>query len=125
MKEFQGKDYLLHSDFAVGLYEEFAKDMPIFDFHCHLSPKQIYEDHKFSSITEAWLGKDGAGDHYKWRAMRTNGVPERYCTGKDTTDYEKFEKWVETLEYCFRNPLYHWSHLELKTAFGIDKVLNR
>ena len=65
------------------------------------------------------------GDHYKWRAMRTNGVPERYRTGKDTTDYEKFEKWVETLEYCFRNPLYHWSHLELKTAFGIDKVLNR
>ncbi|MDE5895902.1 MAG: glucuronate isomerase, partial [Muribaculum intestinale] len=85
-----------------------------------LIPKMVADDHKFSSITEIWLG----GDHYKWRAMRSNGVPERFCTGTDTTDWEKFEKWAETVPYTFRNPLYHWTHLELKTAFGIDKLLN-
>uniref|UniRef100_UPI0024330E28 glucuronate isomerase n=2 Tax=Muribaculaceae TaxID=2005473 RepID=UPI0024330E28 len=89
-------------------------------YHCHLIPKMVADDHKFSSITEIWLG----GDHYKWRAMRSNGVPERFCTGTDTTDWEKFEKWAETVPYTFRNPLYHWTHLELKTAFGIDKLLN-
>lgn len=94
--------------------------MPIIDYHCHLIPKMVADDHKFSSITEIWLG----GDHYKWRAMRSNGVPERFCTGTDTTDWEKFEKWAETVPYTFRNPLYHWTHLELKTAFGIDKLLN-
>ena len=80
----------------------------------------VAEDYQFKSLTEIWLG----GDHYKWRAMRTNGVDERFCTGKDTTDWEKFEKWAETVPYTFRNPLYHWTHLELKTAFGIDKILN-
>ena len=80
----------------------------------------VADDYQFKSITEIWLG----GDHYKWRAMRSNGVDERYCTGKDTTDWEKFEKWAETVPYTFRNPLYHWTHLELKTAFGIDKTLN-
>lgn len=79
----------------------------------------VAEDYRFRSITELWLG----GDHYKWRAMRSNGVDERYCTGTDTTDWEKFEKWAETVPYTLRNPLYHWTHLELKTAFGINKIL--
>ena len=121
MRQFLDDNFLLMTETAQMLYHNHAKSLPIIDYHCHLSPQMVADDHRFSSLTEIWLG----GDHYKWRAMRTNGVPERYCTGKDTTDYEKFEKWVETLEYCFRNPLYHWSHLELKTAFGIDKVLNR
>ena len=86
----------------------------------HLIPEMVANDHKFKSITELWLG----GDHYKWRAMRTNGVDERFCTGTDTSDWEKFEKWAETVPYTFRNPLYHWTHLELKTAFGIDKQLS-
>lgn len=94
--------------------------MPIIDYHCHLIPKMVADDHRFKSITEIWLG----GDHYKWRAMRSNGVDERFCTGTDTTDWEKFQKWAETVPYTFRNPLYHWTHLELKTAFGIDKLLN-
>jgi glucuronate isomerase len=93
--------------------------MPIIDYHCHLVPQMVAEDHKFRSITELWLG----GDHYKWRAMRTNGVAEEYCTG-NASDWEKFEKWAETMPYTFRNPLYHWSHLELKTAFGIEKQLS-
>jgi glucuronate isomerase len=93
--------------------------MPIIDYHCHLNPEMVATDHRFKTITELWLG----GDHYKWRAMRTNGVEERYVTGNDTSDWEKFEKWAETVPYTFRNPLYHWTHLELKTAFGIDKLL--
>ncbi|KAA6305651.1 Uronate isomerase, partial [termite gut metagenome] len=90
------------------------------DYHCHLNPQMIANDHRFGSITEVWLGED----HYKWRAMRANGVEERYCTGKDTSDWEKFEKWAKTVPYTLRNPLYHWTHLELKTAFGITKILN-
>ena len=120
MKQFLDENFLLQNETAQKLYHEHAEFLPIIDYHCHLSPQMVAEDHKFSSLTEIWLG----GDHYKWRAMRTNGVAERYCTGKDTTDYEKFEKWAETIQYCFRNPLYHWSHLELKTAFGITKILN-
>lgn len=120
MKQFLDENFLLQNETAQKLYHEHAEFLPIIDYHCHLSPQMVAEDHKFSSLTEIWLG----GDHYKWRAMRTNGVDERYCTGKDTTDYEKFEKWAETIQYCFRNPLYHWSHLELKTAFGITKILN-
>ncbi|MCR5491966.1 MAG: glucuronate isomerase [Bacilli bacterium] len=123
MKEFQGKDYLLHSDFALGLYEEFAKDMPIFDFHCHLNPKQIYEDHKFSSITEAWLGKDGAGDHYKWRLLREAGVPEELITG-NADDHERFLAFAKAMPSFFGNPIYEWTHLELKRYFGIDLVIN-
>ncbi len=119
-KSFINDDFLLTNETAKHLFHDFAKQMPIIDYHCHLVPKMVADDHKFSSITEIWLG----GDHYKWRAMRSNGVDERYCTGKDTTDWEKFEKWAETVPYTFRNPLYHWTHLELKTAFGIDKVLN-
>lgn len=114
------ENFLLKTETAQKLYHEHAKKMPIIDYHCHLIPKMVADDYHFSSLTEIWLG----GDHYKWRAMRSNGVDERYCTGKDTTDWEKFEKWAATVPYTFRNPLYHWTHLELKTAFGIDKILN-
>ena len=114
------ENFLLQTEKAQKLYHEHAAKMPIIDYHCHLIPKMVADDHKFSSITEIWLG----GDHYKWRAMRSNGVEEKYCTGKDTSDWEKFQKWAETVPYTFRNPLYHWTHLELKTAFGIDKLLN-
>lgn len=120
MRNFMDDDFLLYSDTAKYLYHNFAKHNPIIDYHCHLEPKKIADDYKFSSITEIWLG----GDHYKWRAMRTNGVDEEYITGKSTSDWEKFEKWAETIPYTMRNPLYHWSHLELKTAFGINKLLS-
>lgn len=119
MKAFMDKDFLLSTETARHLYHEHAAKMPIIDYHCHLSPREVAEDHRFRSITELWLG----GDHYKWRAMRTNGVDEKYITG-DASDWEKFQKWAETIQYSFRNPLYHWTHLELRTAFGIDKVLN-
>ena len=112
-------DFLLDTPTARKLYHEIAAKLPIIDYHCHLDPTMIADDHRFRSITELWLG----GDHYKWRAMRANGVEERYITGP-ASDWEKFEKWAETMPYCFRNPLYHWTHLELKTAFGIDKRLN-
>ena len=114
------ENFLLQTETAQKLYHEHAAKMPIIDYHCHLIPKMVADDHRFKSITEIWLG----GDHYKWRAMRSNGVEERFCTGTDTTDWEKFQKWAETVPYTFRNPLYHWTHLELKTAFGIDKLLN-
>ena len=120
MKQFMDENFLLETTTAEKLYHEHAKRMPIIDYHCHLDPKMVAEDHKFKSITELWLG----GDHYKWRAMRTNGVDERFCTGTDTSDWEKFEKWAETVPYTLRNPLYHWTHLELKTAFGITKLLS-
>ena len=120
MKKFMDENFLLETTTAQELYHNHAAKMPIIDYHCHLIPKMVADDHKFKSITELWLG----GDHYKWRAMRTNGVDERYCTGTDTTDWEKFEKWAETVPYTLRNPLYHWTHLELKTAFGIDKLLS-
>ncbi|MCQ2112337.1 MAG: glucuronate isomerase [Bacteroidaceae bacterium] len=120
MKPFMDSNFLLQTETAQKLYHEHASKMPIIDYHCHLSPQMVAEDYKFRSLTEIWLG----GDHYKWRAMRSNGVAERYCTGTDTTDWEKFEKWAETVPYTFRNPLYHWTHLELKTAFGIDTILN-
>ena len=120
MKNFMDENFLLQTETAQKLYHEHAAKMPIIDYHCHLIPQMVADDYKFKSLTEIWLG----GDHYKWRAMRTNGVDERFCTGKDTTDWEKFEKWAETVPYTFRNPLYHWTHLELKTAFGINKILN-
>ena len=94
--------------------------MPIIDYHCHLIPEYVANNHQFDNLSKIWL----EGDHYKWRAMRTNGVDERYCTGKDTSDWEKFEKWAATVPYTMRNPLYHWTHLELKTAFGVTKLLN-
>lgn len=119
MKQFMDENFLLQTTTAQELYHNHAAKMPIIDFHCHLIPEMIKENHQFKSITELWLG----GDHYKWRAMRSNGVPERYCTG-DASDWEKFEKWAETVPYTMRNPLYHWTHLELKTCFGIDKILS-
>lgn len=119
MKPFLDKDFLLESETAKDLYHNHASKMPIIDYHCHLDPKMIADDHRFTSITELWLG----GDHYKWRVLRTNGVAEYYITG-DASDWDKFEKWAATIPYCFRNPLYHWTHLELKTAFGIDILLN-
>ncbi len=120
MKDFMDSNFLLQTETAQELDHNHAAPMPIIDYHCHLNPQMVAEDHQFRSITEIWLG----GDHYKWRAMRSNGVAERYCTGTDTSDWEKFEKWAETVPHTFRNPLYGWTHLELKTAFGIDKVLN-
>ena len=119
MKQFMDENFLLDTATAQDLYHKHAARMPIIDYHCHLVPQMVAEDHQFRSITELWLG----GDHYKWRAMRTNGVDERFCTG-DATDWEKFEKWAETVPYTFRNPLYHWTHLELKTAFGITRQLS-
>ncbi|MDR0419780.1 MAG: glucuronate isomerase [Prevotellaceae bacterium] len=120
MKKFLDGNFLLETKTAELLYHEHAAKMPIIDYHCHLNPEFIAKDRKFDSLGQIWL----EGDHYKWRAMRTNGVDERFCTGKDTTDWEKFEKWAETVPYTMRNPLYHWTHLELKTAFGVEKILN-
>ncbi|EGJ99879.1 glucuronate isomerase [Dysgonomonas gadei] len=119
MKQFLDDNFVLQNETAEYLYHQHAKHLPIIDYHCHLDPKLVAEDYQFDNLGEIWLG----GDHYKWRAMRTNGVDERYCTGKDTTDWEKFEKWAETVPYTMRNPLYHWTHLELKTAFGVTKIL--
>jgi len=114
------EDFLLETDAAQELYHTYAEPMPIIDYHCHLPPQQIAEDHQFKNLTEIWL----AGDHYKWRAMRTAGVPERFITG-DADDWEKFLKWAETVPKTLRNPLYHWTHLELKRPFGIsDRLLN-
>ncbi|HOM53513.1 MAG TPA: glucuronate isomerase [Phycisphaerae bacterium] len=114
------EDFLLQTEAARRLYHEYAEGLPIIDYHCHLPPDQIARDHRFANLTQVWL----AGDHYKWRAMRTNGVDERYCTG-DASDYEKFCKWAETMPRCLRNPLYHWTHLELKRYFGIsDRLLS-
>lgn len=119
MKKFLDENFLLHSSTAEYLYHEHAARMPIIDYHCHLNPQEIANDINFENITQAWL----SGDHYKWRAMRTNGVEEKYCTG-DASDQEKFMKWAETVPYTIRNPLFHWTHLELKRYFGIDKLLN-
>jgi glucuronate isomerase len=119
MKEFLGPNFLLDTATAQHLYHEHAEPLPIIDYHCHLAPQQIAEDHRFRSITELWL----SGDHYKWRAMRANGVDERFITG-DASDREKFRKWAETVPYTLRNPLYHWTHLELRSAFGITETLN-
>lgn len=120
MKKFLDENFLLQNETAQQLYHKHAEKLPIIDYHCHLIPAMVAEDYQFKTLTEIWLG----GDHYKWRAMRTNGVDEKYCTGKDTRDWEKFEKWAETVPYTMRNPLYHWTHLELKRAFGIEKLLS-
>ena len=119
MKKFLDENFLLHSKAAQELYHGYAKEMPIIDYHCHLPPQQIAEDHQFANITQAWL----YGDHYKWRAMRTHGIDERFITG-DGSDFEKFQKWAETVPYTLRNPLYHWTHLELQRYFGIDELLS-
>ena len=119
-KEFIGENFLLENDQAVQLYHGYARDLPIIDYHCHLPPEQIARDKRWQNVTQIWL----YGDHYKWRAMRSNGVDERYCTG-DASDWEKFEKFAVTAPYLLRNPLYHWSHMELKRYFGIsDRLLS-
>jgi glucuronate isomerase len=118
-RPFLGDDFLLENDFAAELYHDHAAQQPIIDYHCHLSPEDIAANRRFRSITEIWL----EGDHYKWRAMRTQGVAERFITG-DASDWEKFEKWAETVPHTVRNPLFHWTHLELQRYFGIDDLLN-
>ena len=119
VKGFLDENFLLHNKTAQHLYHSFAKQMPIIDYHCHLPPDQIAADLNFKNLTQVWL----YGDHYKWRAMRTNGVDESYCTG-DKTDFEKFQKWAQTVPYTLRNPLYHWTHLELQRYFDVHQVLN-
>jgi glucuronate isomerase len=114
------EDFLLDTEQARVLFHEYAKNLPIIDYHCHLQPEQVGTNTQFKNLYEVWL----AGDHYKWRAMRSNGISERYCTG-DASDWEKFEKWCETVPYTLRNPLYHWTHLELRKPFGItDRLLD-
>ncbi len=113
------EDFMLQSEKAKRLYHDYAEDLPIIDYHCHLPPEQISSDKNFENLYEIWL----AGDHYKWRAMRSNGVEEKFCTG-EATDYEKFIAYAKTVPQCLRNPLYHWTHMELKRFFGIDKLLD-
>ena len=120
MKKFIHEDFLLQNEYSRKLYHEYAEKQPLIDFHCHLDPKEVAEDKKWENITQIWLG----GDHYKWRAMRSDGIDEKYCTG-DAPDREKFQKFAEALSHMLRNPMYHWCHLELARYFGIDdKLLN-
>ena len=121
MKEFMGKDFLLDTDVAKEIYDKYADmgKIPVLDYHCHINPQEIYEDRQFDNIAQVWLG----GDHYKWRQMRTNGIEEKYITG-DAPDHEKFQKWAETMPKLIGNPLYHWSHLELRYYFGYRGNLN-
>lgn len=119
LMSFINDDFILQSEKAKHLYHSYAKDLPIIDYHCHIPPKEIDDDKIFENLTDVWL----RGDHYKWRAMRTNGIDEKFCTG-NATDKEKFEKWAETIPYTLRNPLYHWSHLELKRYFDIDELVS-
>ncbi len=118
MKKFPDEHFLLHHPIAEQLYHDYAAPMPIIDYHNHLSPALMAEDHRFANITKAWLD----GDHYKWRAMRAHGVDERYCTG-DAPDQEKFRQWADTVPYTLRNPLYHWTHLELQRYFDFNDLL--
>lgn len=120
MQDFMNEDFLLKNSISRELYHEYASKMPIFDYHCHLSNQEIAENKSYDNLTQIWL----YGDHYKWRAMRSNGIDEKYITG-DGSDYEKFLAFVETMEYAYGNPLFHWSHLELKRFFGIEEVLNK
>ena len=119
MKSFMDKNFLLSTETAEHLYHDFAAELPIIDYHCHLNPQEIFEDRQFENITQVWLG----GDHYKWRLMRSAGVDERFITG-DASDREKFQKWAETLGLAVGNPLYRWSHLELRSYFGYQGALN-
>ena len=119
MKPFLDKDFLLQTHTAQSLYHNHAKDLPIIDYHCHLNPKLIAEDYRFKNITDLML----SGDHYKWRLMRANGVDEKFITG-DGSDWEKFQKFAETIPYTMRNPMYHWTHMELQRVFGIEKLLS-
>lgn len=116
---FINKDFMLQNETAKQLYHDFAEALPIVDYHCHLDPQQIAGDYKFADVTELWL----AGDHYKWRAMRAHGIPEEKITGNASSE-EKFQAWAQTVESVVGNPLYHWTHLELKRYFGVDELLN-
>ena len=115
-------DFLLTTDWAKKLYHDHAEHMPIIDYHCHLSPKEIWENESFGNLAEIWICKDGAGDHYKWRLMRAAGVPEELISG-DGDDYEKFLAFVKTVEQAPGNPIFEWSHLELRRYFGIEDVI--
>ena len=119
MRPFMDQDFLLSTETAKKLYHDYAEKMPIVDYHCHINPKEIAEDVRFENITQLWLG----GDHYKWRLMRANGVSEEYITG-NAPDKDKFIKWAQTLELAIGNPIYHWSHLELKRYFDYEGILN-
>src|SRR5690348_18274193 len=118
MKNFLDKNSLLHNDTAVALYHGYAASLPLIDYHCHLSPKLLAEDINFKNLTEVWI----SDDHYKWRAMRANGVDESFITGKKD-DYAKFEKWAATVPFTLRNPLYHWTHLQLQRYFNVNDLL--
>ena len=120
MKPFLDENFLLQTKTAQELYYQFSEKLPIIDYHCHLPVEDIANNRSFTSITKAWL----EGDHYKWRAMRANGIDEEYCTGKSTSDFDKFKKWAQTVPFTLRNPLYHWTHLELQRYFGINELLN-
>jgi len=127
MKAFMDKDFLLETETAKHLYHDYAKNLPLVDYHCHLNPREIYEDRRFNNLAEIWLGGqqlDGtyAGDHYKWRVMRSNGTEERFVTGTEDP-FERFVKFVEALEMAIGNPMYHWCHLELQQFFGITDPL--
>ena len=127
MKAFMDKDFLLETPTAQHLFHDYAEKLPLVDYHCHLNPKEIYEDRRFENLAQVWLGglqPDGsfAGDHYKWRVMRSNGTPEEYITGTKP-DFERFMKFVEALEMAIGNPMYHWCHLELQQFFGIYEPL--
>ncbi|HRB80084.1 MAG TPA: glucuronate isomerase, partial [Niabella sp.] len=119
MKQFLDDNFLLETKTAQTLFHDYAKQMPIIDYHCHLPPDQIANDMQFENLTQVWL----YGDHYKWRAMRTNGVDESYCTG-NKSDFEKFEQWAATVPYTMRNPLYHWTHMELQRYFDVYDILD-
>jgi len=119
MKTYLGENYLLENDVAIKLYHQYAKEMPIYDYHCHLDAKEIWEDKKYNNITELWL----SGDHYKWRGMRSNGIRENEITGH-ATEREKFNAWTRTIPYCIGNPLYNWSHLEMRRYFNIEELIN-
>jgi glucuronate isomerase len=120
MKSFLCEDFLLSNDTARRLYHDHAANQPIFDYHCHLNPRQVREDHQFANMSEIWL----AGDHYKWRAMRSAGIDEHLITG-NASDRDKFEAWAKTVPLTMGNPLFHWTHLELRRPFGItDKILS-
>jgi glucuronate isomerase len=119
MKPFIHENFLLGNKTAEKLYHKYSENQPIIDFHCHLSPEMIEQDHQFANLTRAWL----EGDHYKWRAMRSNGINEKFCTG-NASDIEKFKKWAETVPATAGNPLYHWTHLELLRYFNISELLS-
>ena len=118
MKQFMCEDFLLSNDIARELYHSYAKDQPIFDYHCHLSPKEIAENRQFKDLSEIWL----EGDHYKWRAMRSAGIDEKLITG-NASNYEKYQAWAKTVPQCIGNPIYHWTHLELRRPFGLTNIL--